>query len=117
MARSHPLIEARQLEYEFEKVFRGLEQRKMEPEYAKDVEFYHKLEELRLRYGYSLVEVADLLVSRYVGSIDTLIGGVGSINTKAVKQLVDVYTEARKSTTLAEYGQDFTKANIARIES
>ncbi|MEQ6927792.1 MULTISPECIES: hypothetical protein [Pseudomonas] len=93
MARSHPLIEARRLEYEFEKVFRGLEERRKEPEYAQDIEFFKRLEDLRVKYGYSYVEVADLLLRRYAGSIDMLLSGVAAVNTRAVKELVDIYTQ------------------------
>lgn len=116
MARSHPLIEARQLEYEFEKVFRGFEQRKKEPEYAQDVEFFRKLEELRGKYGYSLGEVVDLLVNRYVGSVEALSGGVGSINTKAVKQLVDIYADQKEPTLLAKHGEDCSRSTIEQAE-
>ena len=117
MARSHPLIEVRQLEYEFEKVFRELEQRKQEPEYVQDVEFFNKLKELRLKYGYSLVEVADLLVSRYVGAVDMLPGGVGSINTKAVKQLVDIYTEPSDLNPLPDRSKKLSSASVEQIDS
>lgn len=117
MARSHPLLEARLLEYEFEKVFRELEQRKQEPEYVQDVEFFSKLKELRLKYGYSLTEVVDLLVSRYVGAVDMLPGGVGSINTKAVKQLVDIYTESRDQNDLPDRGKSLSSASVEQIES
>lgn len=117
MARSHPLLEARQLEYEFEKVFRELEQRKQEPEYVQDVDFFNKLKELRLKYGYSLAEVADLLVSRYVGAVDMLPGGVGPINTKVVKQLVDIYTKPRGSNPLTDRGKNLSNASVEQVES
>ncbi|MFK3948336.1 hypothetical protein [Pseudomonas fulva] len=94
MARSHPLIEARRLEYEFEKVFRGLEERRKEPEYAQDLEFFRRFEELKIKYGYSYSEIADLLLRRYVGSIDMLSSGLTAVNTRALKELVDICTQA-----------------------
>jgi myo-inositol-1-phosphate synthase len=90
MARSHPLIEARQIEYEFEKIFRGLEQRQKEPEYVMDIEFFKKFDALREKYGYTLVEVADLLMGRYSGYNDTICSDVSSVNTKALRQLLEL---------------------------
>lgn len=91
MKRSHPLVEARRLEYEFSKVFKDLEKSRAEPEYALDIEFFNKLEELRGRYGYSLAYVADLVAGRYVGEHD-----LGLINTETVRRLLDL-RDLRKS--------------------
>ena len=70
-----------------------------------DIEFFKKLDLLRQKYGYTLVEVADLLMGRYSRYNDTICSIVSSVNTKALRQLLElcvdtgveaISTESRK---------------------
>ncbi|MFJ5298666.1 hypothetical protein ACIQAL_19295 [Pseudomonas sp. NPDC088368] len=90
MVRTHTLVEYRLKEFELEQALRNLKKQQEELDYKLDVEFYHKLEELTERHGYSMTQVFDLLMSRYEGSAEQASGGAGDLNARTNTALLEM---------------------------
>lgn len=90
MVRTHTLVEYRLKEFELEQALRNLKKQQEELDYKLDVEFYHKLEDLTERHGYSMTQVFDLLMSRYEGSAQQASGGAGELNARTNIALLEM---------------------------
>lgn len=90
MVRTHTLVEYRLKEFELEQALRNLKKQQEELDYKLDVEFYHKLEDLTQRHGYSMTQVFDLLMSRYEGSAEQASGGAGELNARTNTALLEM---------------------------
>ncbi len=90
MVRTHTLVEYRLKEFELEQALRNLKKQQEELDYKLDVEFYHKLEDLTERHGYSMTQVFDLLMSRYEGSAQQASGGAGELNARTNTALLEM---------------------------
>lgn len=90
MVRTHTLVEYRFKEFELEQALRSLKKQQEGLDYKLDVEFYHKLENLTERHGYSLTQVFDLLMSRYEGSAEQVGGGPVGVNARTNAALLEM---------------------------
>jgi hypothetical protein len=90
MVRTHTLVEYRLKEFELEQALRNLQKQQEELDYKLDVEFYHKLEDLTERHGYSMTQVFDLLMSRYEGSAQQASGGAVELNARTNNALLEM---------------------------
>lgn len=97
MAKEHPLLEYRVVEYEFERVFRDIDRRRESPEFLRDVEFYGKLEALIHRHGFTLPEAADLLQARCAAGVPGVEGNQApdQLSARTIKQLLEMVGELK----------------------
>jgi hypothetical protein len=104
MVRTHTLVEYRLKEFELEQALRNLKKQQEELDYKLDVEFYHKLEDLTERHGYSMTQVFDLLMSRYEGSAAQASGGAGELNARTNTALLEMMQrlEPRRDSSLED---------------
>lgn len=108
MVRTHTLVEYRLKEFELEQALRSLKKQQEELDYKLDVEFYHKLQDLTERHGYSMAQVFDLLLSRYEGSTEHSSRGAGGLNARTNTALLEMIQRLEPKDDLAPEAVDGT---------
>jgi hypothetical protein len=116
MVRTHTLVEYRLKEFELEQALRSLKQQQEGLDYKLDVEFYHKLEDLTERHGYSMTQVFDLLMSRYEGSTEQVSGSSTGLRARTNTALLEMIQrlEPRHGATSEDLDNPPTKPITAR---
>ncbi len=116
MVRTHTLVEYRLKEFELEQALRSLKKQQEGLDYKLDVEFYHKLEHITERHGYSMTQVFDLLMSRYEGSAEQASGSSTGLKARTNTALLEMiqHLEPGHGTTSDDLDNPPTKPVIAR---